>query len=347
MCIALVTTAHPSYALIVLDNRDEFILRPTSRPHWWLSHDQEILSARDLHRAEQGTWLGITKSGNLAVLTNYRETDTNDKEHPVRGARSRGGVVTAWLTSPSKETTVDFVHRILSGDELKSIGGFSLVCGKLRINADGHLEPLAVISNRCGSAEDVPWIAERRGEVYGLSNTHYADPNTWPKVKMGKELIARAVKEVVEKGLGEEELVERLYEVLDTNTLPLQHGQSFEEYITELKESIFIPEIGRGEADDVTSKAEVIAAAGEIGAVCVNGHLTPPMDPEDQLEGKERSDAAVNNCMTGVYATQRQTIILVDWEGKVTFRERALWDAKGNPIPRGEADMKFEFKIEG
>jgi len=35
MCIAIATTAHPDYALIVADNRDEFISRPTSQPHWW------------------------------------------------------------------------------------------------------------------------------------------------------------------------------------------------------------------------------------------------------------------------------------------------------------------------
>src|ERR1700712_1887452 len=108
MCIVLATTAHPSYALIVLDNRDEFILRPTSRPHWWSSHHQEILSARDLQRAEKGTWLGVTKSGNFAILTNFQETDASDKEHPVQGTRSRGAMVIACLTSPREETTVDF-----------------------------------------------------------------------------------------------------------------------------------------------------------------------------------------------------------------------------------------------
>lgn len=71
MCIVLLTTAHPKYALIVLDNRDEFILRPTSRPHWWTTkastigtptpHQdgddtteedaQHILASRDLLRA--------------------------------------------------------------------------------------------------------------------------------------------------------------------------------------------------------------------------------------------------------------------------------------------------------
>merc|ERR1711964_851095 len=146
MCIVLATTAHPSYALIVLDNRDEFILRPTSRPHWWTSNHQEILSARDLQRAEQGTWLGITKTGNFAVLTNYRETDANDAAHPIQGTRSRGGMVTAWLTAAVDESTPEFVQRMMAGDGVKGVGGFSLLCGKLRKRNEHELEPLAIIS---------------------------------------------------------------------------------------------------------------------------------------------------------------------------------------------------------
>ncbi|KAG5918569.1 hypothetical protein E4U42_006802, partial [Claviceps africana] len=99
MCIVLITTAHPGYALIVLDNRDEFILRPTSRPHWWrhAATGREVLSSRDLQRAERGAWMGITRDGLFAVLTNYREADGHDAGHPVHGIRSRGGMVTAWL----------------------------------------------------------------------------------------------------------------------------------------------------------------------------------------------------------------------------------------------------------
>ncbi|PHH69946.1 hypothetical protein CDD83_5554 [Cordyceps sp. RAO-2017] len=65
MCIALFTTAHPGYALILINNRDEYILRPTSRPSWWRhpASGESVLSSRDLLRAERGTWLGITRAG--------------------------------------------------------------------------------------------------------------------------------------------------------------------------------------------------------------------------------------------------------------------------------------------
>ncbi|KAI9051194.1 hypothetical protein LZ554_005296 [Drepanopeziza brunnea f. sp. 'monogermtubi'] len=350
MCIVIATTAHPSYALILLDNRDEFITRPTSRPHWWASQHQHILSSRDLQRAEQGTWLGITRTGNLAVLTNYRETDTSDAEHPVIGTRSRGGMVTAWLTAEVDESTDAFVHRLMAGDGVKGVGGFSLLCGKLRKRRWGgegeekekELEPLAIISNRCEDPENVPWIAERRGGVYALSNNSYDDPDVWPKVKMGREKVIQAVDALVESGGGEEELVERLWEVLDADTLPPQkEGETFEDYIFELRKSIFIHSIGSA-APPQLLKPDVIAAADPSIA---NGQSLAKGDLE--LKDEERPDPVIAAPMTGIYGTQRQTIILVDWEGKVTFRERSLWDSEGNPVKRGEGDMKFEFQIEG
>jgi uncharacterized protein with NRDE domain len=329
MCIVLLTTAHPSYALIAIDNRDEFVRRPTSRPHWWTSNHQEVLSARDQQREEQGTWFGITKTGKLAVLTNYRETNMADADHPVQGARSRGGMVTAWLTGPEEETTQDFVHRLLEGGGLKSVGGFSLVCGKLRRREDlaAGLEPLAIVSNRSGSPDDVPWLLEKRDVVYGLSNTSYDDPVTWPKVKMGQEGLLKIIEEAIETGSGEE-----------------QDGQDFESYIYQLRKSIFIPAIGQEAAGRVAPTSNQTNTASRPTAPVRESERR---SSESELRDEERPDAVTNDCMSGIYGTQRQTILLVDWKGRATFFERSLWDEAGNPIERGKGDMKFEFQIEG
>ncbi|OBT78413.1 hypothetical protein VF21_02155 [Pseudogymnoascus sp. 05NY08] len=339
MCILLVSTAHPAYALVVIDNRDEFILRPTSRPHWWRANKQEILSARDLQREEQGTWLGITKHGNFAALTNYRETDANDMEHPVQGSRSRGGMVTAWLTSNENEDAGAFVERLLEGEGVKDVGGFSLLCGKLRRRKEGgrnEVTPLAIVSNRCGAAEEVPWIAERRGEVYGLSNTSYMDPVTWPKVELGKEKMSQTIDECVKESLGEDDFVRKLFDILDTDTLPPANGQSFDKVIFQLRKSIFIPSIGDADPAVGIPKTGITSQAdNKLG------------DAVEKLEEAETPTIATPPIMSGIYGTQRQTIMLVDWEGKVTFIERSLWDECGKPIPRGEGDMKFEFQIEG
>jgi uncharacterized protein with NRDE domain len=297
--------------------------------------------------------MGITKTGKFAVLTNYRETDTNDVDHPIQGTRSRGGMVTAWLNSPNDEDIQHFVKRLLDGG-VADVGGFSLLCGNLRKadRSQNKIEPLAIISNRCGSSDDVPWIGKQRGEVYGLSNTVYDDPDTWPKVKMGKEKVMDVIDDVVKNGLGEEELVNKLYEVLDTDTLPKQEGQDFEDFIYELRKSIFIPAIGNEEVEPIPHADEIASAKPEA----VNGSQHAGHPPNvisvqanlaAEIQATERPTPPPQAPMTGIYGTQRQTILLVDWKGNASFRERSLWDPKGNPIERGQGDMKFEFKIDG
>ncbi|TPX10015.1 uncharacterized protein E0L32_001212 [Thyridium curvatum] len=359
MCIVLLTTSHPDYALIVIDNRDEFILRPTSRPHWWKPEPeaptpedrQEILSSRDLQRAERGTWLGVTKAGHFAVLTNYRETDTADAQHPVHGVRSRGGMVTAWLTASPNEDLRSFVERMLKDGGTHGVGGFSLICGKLRRNKDSPadpaartLEPLAIISNRSDTAAEVPYVAGQRGEVYGLSNTCFDDPLVWPKLEDGKFALRQTVEAAVARSAPEDELLADLFAILDADTLPRDDAMSFEEYIGVLKQSIFIPPIGDEDHRRDMDHARRRGSASVTGAPHAD-HLSPEATAE--LRGEERPDAQPMGFMTGMYGTQRQTAILVDWDGNVRYTERALYDSNGRPIERGQGDVTHRFKVEG
>ncbi|PHH81377.1 hypothetical protein CDD82_904 [Ophiocordyceps australis] len=358
MCIVLLTTAHPDYALILIDNRDEFILRPTSRPQWWkhpLSGEQ-VLSSRDLQRAEQGTWLGITPTGLLAVLTNYREK-ADAQTGAIRGTRSRGRMVTAWLggLADGAQGLDDGVKRLLDEDGgVGGIGGFSMLGGKLRRRGGG----VAVISNRATRTDQVPVIARERDQTWGLSNTVFDDPDEWPKVREGKRLLLRAVerdrarKETgVEAEQRQRQLVEELFEVLDCDTLPRMGPQaSFNEYIGLLKQTIYVPVIGDTAA---VSKAR----RGSRGSALVHGapHATAAAVDElaaeqqrPEASGRRPSASGVNKTFEeGPYGTQRQTVMLVDWDGNVTFIERALWDAEGNEIVRGSGDAVFCFQIEG
>ncbi|KAK4162885.1 NRDE protein-domain-containing protein [Cladorrhinum sp. PSN259] len=369
MCIVLLTTSHPKYALVVIDNRDEYILRPTSRPHWWKAIPEnqapngsinepskgsatdapprhvDVLSSRDLQRAEQGTWLGITKGGNFAVLTNYREIDTHDATHPVHGKRSRGGMVTAWLGADPSETTEQFVNRLLDDGGVKGVGGFSLICGKLRkAKGERNLEPLAIISNRCDDAGQVPWICGERGSVYGLSNAIYlhkeqeTEAELWPKIRDGRDLLHQVVSEATGDDFDEKKLHDALFNILDQDKFPPDHTMDLEEGIPLLKDSIYIPAFGGKTHQDQMEEAR------KRGTVTESGHDSPAAEA---LTIVARPDDAPNGFQSGLYGTQRQTIILVDWDGNVTYTERALWDFNGNPIPRGQGDETFRFKIEG
>src|SRR5690606_13005066 len=93
MClIALAIDQHPRFPLVIAANRDEFYARPAAALDWWTppSGRAPILAGRDLEAG--GTWLGLARSGRVAMLTNVREPDRRDP-----GARSRGEIVPAWL----------------------------------------------------------------------------------------------------------------------------------------------------------------------------------------------------------------------------------------------------------
>jgi uncharacterized protein with NRDE domain len=67
--------------LLVLANRDEFYARPTAPLAWW--EDGDLLAGRDLQAG--GTWLGLSRMGRFAALTNHRDPAANRPDAPSRG----------------------------------------------------------------------------------------------------------------------------------------------------------------------------------------------------------------------------------------------------------------------
>jgi uncharacterized protein with NRDE domain len=63
-------------------NRDEFYARPTAPLAWW--EGGRILAGRDLRAG--GTWLGLSRDGRLAALTNFRAPGPRAEDAPSRGA---------------------------------------------------------------------------------------------------------------------------------------------------------------------------------------------------------------------------------------------------------------------
>jgi uncharacterized protein with NRDE domain len=152
---------HPDHPLVLIANRDEFYDRQTVAAGYWDDHP-EIFGGRDL--VGGGTWLGITRGGRIAAVTNYREPGA------AKGSISRGDLVAGFLKSYTSPE--DYLTQI---DERRShYSGFNLLVGEFSPEQNG----LFYFSNRGdGIRKIIPG-------VYGLSN-HLLD-TAWPKVRDGK-----------------------------------------------------------------------------------------------------------------------------------------------------------------
>jgi uncharacterized protein with NRDE domain len=162
MCLILFAwRAHPVHLLVVAANRDEYFERPSSAAAFW-DDAPEVLAGRDL--TAQGTWLGVTRAGRFASITNYR----NPAER-MATAPSRGRLVTDFLTQGDRPSA----YFAGVAPRAQEYNGFSMLA------ADGR--SLAFFSNKEGVVRGV------QSGVHGLSN-HLLD-TPWPKVESGKERL--------------------------------------------------------------------------------------------------------------------------------------------------------------
>lgn len=166
MCLIVVAwRARADIPLVVAANRDEWRERPAEPAHWWPDHP-EIFAGRDLQAG--GTWMGITRGGRFAAVTNFR--DPSDKRST---ARSRGGLVTEFLLG------ADSPARFLSSlsARAREYNGFNLILGD-RASLFYY-----------GSREGEPRAIEPG--VHGLSNHLLDEP--WPKVVRGRSRMEAAL----------------------------------------------------------------------------------------------------------------------------------------------------------
>ncbi|MBN8476148.1 NRDE family protein [Sulfuritalea sp.] len=166
MCLILVAwRVHPDYPLVVAANRDEFFARPTAPAAFWQEAPQ-VLAGRDLDAG--GTWMGVTRGGRFAALTNFR-----DPAQMRSGAPSRGALVADFLAGAEAPQT--YLERIAERGRL--CNGYNLLVG--------DDDSLWWASNMGGAARALA------PGVYGVSN-HLLD-TPWPKVGAGKTALARAL----------------------------------------------------------------------------------------------------------------------------------------------------------
>ena len=163
MCLILLAWRVREPPLIVAANRDEFHARPAAPAAFW-DDRPAILAGRDLEA--RGTWMGISRSGRFAAVTNFRGA------REPRAAESRGALVTGFLETQA--TCERYVEALLP--KAGSYSGFNLLA------CDGR---------------ELWWMSNRGGEprrlapgIYGLANALLDSPDVEPRKRSFEDAIA-------------------------------------------------------------------------------------------------------------------------------------------------------------
>lgn len=164
MCLIFLSyKQNEEYPFIALANRDEFYKRPTFPADYW-EENPNVLAGKDLEAG--GTWMGITKNGHMAMLTNYRDIPNIKQNAPTRGK-----LVSDYLLGEFEPK--DYLMALTKTANLYN--GYNLIVGTF----------------------DDPWyysnyqqkkVVQLGSGFYGLSNNLL--DSKWPKIEKGKERLA-------------------------------------------------------------------------------------------------------------------------------------------------------------
>jgi uncharacterized protein with NRDE domain len=191
MCLILFSyMTDADYPLTVAANRDEFYNRPTQPLDFW-DDSSGILAGRD--QQSDGTWMGVTRSGRFAAITNFRAPSLIKAQAP-----SRGLLVRDFLAD--SQSPYEYLEQIrLSA---AAYNGFNLLVGCL----NGGEPSLFYFSNMGGD------IRTLGPGTYGLSNA-FLD-TAWPKVDSGKREFDRITRTYRDAA------TDHLLDLLANDTLP-------------------------------------------------------------------------------------------------------------------------------
>ena len=154
---------------LMVANRDEFYARPTEKGHYWDGYP-DVFGGKDLLAG--GSWLGVSRKGRFAAVTNYREVPV------IAGKRSRGELISNFLCSEvSAREYLEEIDR-----HADDFSGFNLL---LSDNSG-----LYYYSNRSRQG-----ITRLQPGMYVLTN-HLLD-TPWPKAKKLKKSLEVSVNKPV------------------------------------------------------------------------------------------------------------------------------------------------------
>ena len=195
MCLILFSyRVHGDFPLVLAANRDERFARATHHARFW-PESPELLAGRDLQAG--GTWLGITRQGRFAAITNVRESNVRDGRAQSTSSEplSRGQLTSQFLLS--RQSASEYADTVLA--QATNYRGFNLLL------FDGsdfvYCNNQQIQSQQLGPG------------TYGLSNGLLDAP--WPKIVKGK----RGLESLLSTSLTTEDLIS----LLGDNSIAADH----------------------------------------------------------------------------------------------------------------------------
>lgn len=330
MCIAVWTLEHPEYALILGDNRDEFLDRPTQPAHWHSFdkdlQDQEgnILSGRD--EAAGGSWFGVNKAGRIALLTNITEALGQYKS-------SRGYLTSSFLQSTSVHPLEDELGKIISPDAVFAGFNLLLLAPSLRPDSNSISYDSLFVTNHGGggalTSRPLTQIERQSGCMSNGVDGQGADD--WPKVRHAADDFASMLHAL--DGQGNEEALEA--SATENATKDLSKATPSTRQVDNL------------EANLVDGLFQVLSwrCSGSITSRSQLQNTVQVAPIPIVLEGKSK-DSNSHTKIPAVYATRLSTVLLIKRNGDVYFVERDIWTrgADGDVI-KSEPPTQREFRF--
>lgn len=200
MCIGFIrvaTSPDEKYKLIILNNRDEDLDRPTAPLHW---HDG-ILSGVDEKDVARGTWLGMDTHGKVGMLLSI--TQPVDSKH--KNAPSRGGIVNEYLKSGIDST--QFFENLKNKAE--NYNGFQFV-GIERNQKSKLFEVRSLTNQLVDDIEITKW--NDKFHVYSNSPPHIP----FKKTEFGLKIFSEKLEKTDEMDV--DEIFSRLFEIATCRT---------------------------------------------------------------------------------------------------------------------------------
>ena len=197
MClIVFAHNSHPNYKFIFAANRDEFYDRPTEHADFW-KDQPNLLAGKDLKAG--GTWMGITKSGKFAAITNYRDLSNIKEDAPTRGL-----LVTDYLLGD--QNTKDYYKEVKTN--LQDYNGFNLILGDMdnlyyfSTHADGLKKLDPGVHGLSNAVLDTPWPKVEKSKKHFLKLLNHKKIHAWELLSLLNDTRRATEKDLPDTGVG-------------------------------------------------------------------------------------------------------------------------------------------------